>query len=351
MIVFPCDRPIVKDLNSYYLIIDKFLEHYQGFLGSGGIYFNSPSAAGIVLFDEYRFLNAEYFDKFEKLNGSKAFDKILQTSSEKNFNVSVYEIDMDSVYYWAHIPEANALYKDLKSEFTDISVLVEKMKSERLTGYIEIAGNAKSESSYIFFNNGIIEASKKDSSDTTNNQDSTISIIANASESGGLFHVYQVQLEKKLEEINFIQSGNRQQKQVVAAQQKKDAPLPPVSQPQKKVSQDHFIEMLQLLLQMLEKIIKANKKIKIDFETLLKKIFVEKVEKYDFLDPFAAELIYENGRLKFYGKTSDKELVTAVLECALEVAERTGVKGVLTKNLAPWINKYGNDLNKFNIKL
>lgn len=62
----------------------------------------------------------------------------------------------------------------------------------------------------------------------------------------------------------------------------------------------------------METVIKANKRIKGDFETLLNKKFVDKVDQYDFLDPFAAEFRYVNGEVIFTGKAIQKELVKEI---------------------------------------
>jgi hypothetical protein len=45
--------------------------------------------------------------------------------------------------------------------------------------------------------------------------------------------------------------------------------------------------------------IRSNKNIKEDFETLLKKKFVDKAATYAFLDPFAGEFSYKNNK-SFY---------------------------------------------------
>lgn len=363
MIVFPVDLPIVKDLNSYYLNIERFVEHYQGFLAAGAISFAAPSAAGVILFDEYRFLNAWYSDKSDNLVGAKAFTKLLQISSQKNFNVAVYEVDSDTIYYWAHTCDTNQLYNDLKSEFTDINTMLGKMKTEKLTGFLEVGIESTGKSGQIFFNNGMIIGSRGMGSDQVKQNPSALKdLVDNANESICVFSVYQVNVANKFEEIVFTSGSAKMVATPAAAAQ---PPAAPKAEPLKQVqsaqaaqpsaqprqNQAYYIEMLQLLIQMLEKIIKANKKIKVDFDTLLKKTFVDKVDKYDFLDPFAAELTYENGRLKFYGRTSDKILVAGIVECVLDLAESTGVHGVLIKNMSPWIKKYGNDLTRLNIKL
>ena len=44
MIIIPKEKPVVEKLNSYYLKLDRLLEHYRGELDSGCIYFYAPVA-------------------------------------------------------------------------------------------------------------------------------------------------------------------------------------------------------------------------------------------------------------------------------------------------------------------
>ena len=52
MLVIPKEKPVVENLNSFYLDIRKLFEHYQGELGSGAVHFKSPSAEAVVFFDK-----------------------------------------------------------------------------------------------------------------------------------------------------------------------------------------------------------------------------------------------------------------------------------------------------------
>ena len=109
--------------------------------------------------------------------------------------------------------------------------------------------------------------------------------------------------------------------------------------------------MLQGLLALLEKVIKANKRIKVDFETLLNKKFVDKVDQYDFLDPFSAEFRYINGEVIFTGKASQEELVKAIVECVKEIAGSLGITNSFIKYLSPWKKRYTDLLVDFNIEI
>ena len=39
MVIIPREKPIIENLNIYYLDVKKLLEHYQGEVGSGGVFF------------------------------------------------------------------------------------------------------------------------------------------------------------------------------------------------------------------------------------------------------------------------------------------------------------------------
>ena len=52
MLFVPTEKQAIQNLNSYYLDIERLLEHYQGELGSGAIYFRSAVAEAVVFLDE-----------------------------------------------------------------------------------------------------------------------------------------------------------------------------------------------------------------------------------------------------------------------------------------------------------
>ena len=94
-----------------------------------------------------------------------------------------------------------------------------------------------------------------------------------------------------------------------------------------------------------------NKKITAEFDTLLKRKFVDNVDKYDFLDPFAAEFQYAEGEVEFTGKADEKQLAKGVFENVRELAEDLGILPQLQKELVPWTEKYRRYIEKFDLKL
>ncbi|MFP3999387.1 MAG: hypothetical protein ACLFUN_06045, partial [Desulfobacterales bacterium] len=67
MIIIPREKPVVQELNSYYLDIDKLIEHYQGELGAGAVYFRSQAAEAVLFFDEQSLVNGYIEDRRQQL--------------------------------------------------------------------------------------------------------------------------------------------------------------------------------------------------------------------------------------------------------------------------------------------
>jgi len=349
MIILPREKPAIQDLNSYYLKIDKLLEHYQGALGSGGVYFKSPTSEAVVFFDEANLLNGYYKDKRQELKASAALAKIMEAAATDNFAVSIYYILPERVYYWANLSNAERLYNDLSSEFTDLEGLVKKMESERLTGFIDIKLNQNKGGGLLFVYNGEVigGSSAKGDGELDRSVAYRDDLIERSRKFGGMFNVSKIDLSK----ITPILS------KPVVKQPPKALPQPPAPAPARKapastsVKSHNVLMLLQDLLVLMEKLVKANKRIKADFETLLNKQFVDKVDQYDFLDPFSAEFRYTGGKVIFNGKASERELVSSIVDCVSDMAAQLHMTDVFKKYIAPWKKQYINELIDFNIEI
>ncbi|MFC1811572.1 hypothetical protein ACFL03_02660 [Thermodesulfobacteriota bacterium] len=326
MIIIPKGKPVIQNLNSYYLDFDKLLEHYQGELGSGGIHFKSATAEGIVFFDENNILNGIFRDKENLVDGARAIDQITKSLSNSTFSVAVYKLDPDKIHFWANLQNMKEYYKNLSTEFTDLGGLVNKMRSERLTGYIEVFIEGGKESGLIFLNNGAIVGSSCswEKGGLNNSEKNHETLIRKSRESGGIFNVNKISLTKKEKEIV---PENREAERT-----------------------SFLLDMIQELLNLFEKAVQGNKKIKTGFDTLLKRKFMEKVDEYDFLDPFAAEFQYAKGKAQYTGKADNEQLTRAIAVCVGELADELGMQYVLSKHLVDWTTRYSNEIKKLNLE-
>jgi hypothetical protein len=106
----------------------------------------------------------------------------------------------------------------------------------------------------------------------------------------------------------------------------------------------NIMGMLQHLMLIYEKFIVGNKKIREDFDTILKKKFMEKIDTYDYLDPFAAEFQYSNGKITYTGQTQIKEVASGLVKCLEEISIENDMQKWLKKHLGPWEEKYSREI-------
>ena len=134
MVVIPKDKPIITGMNSYYLDIERLVEHYNGEMASGIIFFHSNTAEGAIFFDDHIPLTGVYESNADSLDGPDAIRYLTANSSSHNFSVSVYGVTPDMVHYWANLTTATALHSNLSTEFTELKALFSKLQAQKHTG-------------------------------------------------------------------------------------------------------------------------------------------------------------------------------------------------------------------------
>lgn len=336
MDIVPRGEPVVTGLNSYYLKVKQLLEHYQGEIGSGGIFFTAAGGKGVLFFDQDEILSGYFQNRKEELSGQVAIDYLLDLPGHVNFSVSIYAIEPEDVYFWTSISSATIVYDNLSSEFTDIRALLRKLADERLTGYIDVAINNGDDRGMLFFQNGRIAG---DSYSWTNEPDDEARnlLIEKTKSDGGIFRVFQINPSQ------------------VAATDRATAPEPvtatPDPGPADAVSTAEVLPLLATLLYVLERIVDANKRIKVPFTTLLKKKFIDKADQYAFLDPFAAEFEYKNKRVHYHGDEAPEVVIEAVTNSVSEMSHELGLHAILVKMLAPWFKKFADLIERYQIRI
>ena len=325
MVVIPRQQPVLENLNIYYLNVRKLLEHFQGEIGAGGVYFKSHAAEGVIFFDQNELLSGFFKDRDIEISGNEAIERLLEAGDDYNFSVNIYEIGPEEVYYWASIPTAEQIYKDLSTEFTDLEGLVKKMGSEKLTGYIDVSIGDGKEMGLIFLINGKIRGGSYSwgngsPSPSKENQDL---LIQKSKEFGGSFNVCRIPL-----------TNSETDSEPDLAKSKHLA---------------NAIEFLEELLRIFEKVVRLKRKKRIDFQKLLKQKLVEHAEQFAFLDPFAGEFEYVEHKITFSGQTSDQNLVEGLFAVVKEMARELGLLPALIENLDSWSGKYSEELAIYDI--
>jgi hypothetical protein len=325
MIVIPREKPVLENLNSHYVDLSRLAEHCQGEFGSGCIHLRSPKTEGIIFFDNDAILNSVFQSKDEHSEGQKALDRLIEATNEDNFTIHVYEIEQRKIYFWSNISAAKEIYRDLRTEFVDLEGLIGEMKSERLTGFIDVSISDGKETGLIFFDSGQIVGGSYswEKGELNNSKDGQKLLISKVKQSGGIFRVSK---------ISFPKGEDRRESE--------DDTMKPSRS---------IITMLEELMVIFERVVRSNKKIKQEFSTLLKKRFVDNAEKYPFLDPFAGEFSYSDRRITFAGNTTDERLAKGVTGSVKELAGELRILSQLRGELVFWLQKHQVELARWGI--
>lgn len=356
MIIIPKEKPVVEKLNSYYLKLDRLLEHYRGELDSGCIYFYAPVAEAAIFFDDENLLNGFYEDQKRQEHGRKAIDRIFQKTSQISFSVSVYRIQPDRLYFWANLANSKILYSDLSSEFADLEGLIKKMENEKLTGYIEVRLNPGGEQELLFFHNGQLLGGSSSNSQGRVDRSAEYrdDLIERSREQGGTFNVHKTDLSAQNlsdQEPPAKEKGSAGSTKAAHAKQAPGNKAKAAAQASSKPDSERVVQMLQEMLGTFEKVVRDSKKVRSDFDTLLNRKFMKKVDRYEFLDPFAGEFKYGKGKLSFTGDAPLAQLVEGVVECSRELASDLGMDKDFRKALGSWRKTYFDEIETFQINI
>ena len=326
MVIIPREKPVLENLNIYYLDVKRLLEHYQGEIGTGGVYFKSHAAEGVIFFDKDDLLNAFYEEKDLNFVGSEAIEHLLNSGGQYNFTVNIYQLSLEEVYFWASIPSAEKIYEGLSTEFTDLEGLIRNMSSEKLTGYIDVTIGGGQEKGLIFLVNGknVGGSYSWDNGEPGPSKKNQELLIRKTKEAGATFNVCRIPISK-------LKTKEETRKTAKPSEE--------------------ILRMLEELMIIFENLVASRKKMKADFTKLLKKKFVENADKYAFLDPFAGEFDYTNRTIDFSGAASDRELIDGVVNSIRELAQELGILQQLKGASVEWSDKYASQVENFSIKL
>ena len=327
MIVTPKAKPIIENLNSYYVDIKKLFEHYQGELGSGAAHFKSPLKEAVIFFDKDDLLNGSFIDKGDECTGQTAVTRLIESAGKFNYAISIHHLAPEIIYFWASVPAAESIYEAIDSQAMGFEKVTAKLKADSITGYMDIAINASDESAILFFSSGEIFGGsyswQKDDFDTA--ERNLPFLIGKIETNGAIFSFNKITL----------QPGR---KRILRSTSKQPGGL-------------NGIGAIESLLSNFEQALGSQKRIKTGFHTLLRKKFVQKVERYSFLDPFAAEFEYQDGKIAFYGDATIEEIVRGVTESISELSEELGLKKQLLLQLEQWFKAFEKEVVAIQIRI
>ena len=324
MILFPREKPIIENLNSYYVDIEKVFEHYQGQMTSGAVHFKAPSMEGVVFFDEAEPLRGVVKTTQGVVHGKAAAQQLIEAVSKINFTLGVFEIPPEKIFFWTHLPDARPIYDNLSADFTDLDGLVKKMKSERLTGVIDVRGSEGDPSGIILFENGdVLDICSPLIDSVISGTGDRLAALISATRNGGTtFSVRQLQ-------------------PVV------DSDDGSPGAPDFEDDGDADYLMLEELLDIFERAVASLRK---DFTSLFRRRCIDNADRFDFLDPFVGEFAYIDKRITFSGGADEGTLTRGLFTVLTELGEDLNISDQVRHAINSWAGRWGSRLDRYNIQ-
>jgi hypothetical protein len=312
MFVFPEDKPVIRGIRSVYVDMPRLVQYYRENVPSGCIHFQNHHAEGILFFKDRSLIDGLFKQDDQWITGKDAMDQLFQTSPDLEFTIEVLEIPGRQMSFWSGVQSAEVIHANLSTEFTDLKKLIKKMSGEELTGYIEVRIEASEESGRIFFVAGkfIGGTYSWTGHRLSQGKDGLETLIGRTKTSEGLFTVYSVAVSDPSQESEHPPSEVK--------------------------NAGDGMKALEHLMALAEETISDEQNIKNDFQTLIRKKFVQFVDKYAFLDPFAAEFEYRNGKITYAGQADENRLATGLLDSLQSLMDECGLSQVFSEKLSAW---------------
>jgi hypothetical protein len=152
--LLPREKPFLTGLNSYYLDIEKFIQHLQGEIGSGCLCCNSADQELLVYFDEYDIVRGVTQNNGEHARVSDQLDHVLAPLQNRNFQVTIYYLDPDSIFFWGQMPAFKRALNTLASNKVSLPDLIFRLSQKEFSGFIEVDVDGKEDCAVLFFHEG-----------------------------------------------------------------------------------------------------------------------------------------------------------------------------------------------------
>lgn len=293
--IIPKGQVMYENMNTSFTNLGELFLNLNASSFTGYVRVSFLDYEGILLLVSGKVVNAfEEAEGKQRITGQKAVAGITQHAMERDGTISVYHLSAEMITILASVVRGDMIYKDLTTELTSLDKLVDKLKSEEHTGYLEVEIKGGGGTGIIFLQTGdTIECIFSANGEVVSGSHVLPRIIEASSEAGATFNVYSAAAKEVFAESTEIMAGFE---------------LP------------QLLEVWQNLLTTVEKV--ANDQFSNGhFIDTFKDTLVERAVDYPFLDPFAAEFEYKDGNIAFHGELV-KDFSQGLGECLIATIDK-----------------------------
>jgi len=278
--MFPKDRTLYANLNTSFTSFEALIGDLQERKLTGYVEVNAPGYTGTLLLSEGEVVNAQEVAADRRVAGPAAARGVAERASQKDGLINVYSAFPDVVLLLHRLMDSRPLYRDLTSAFTSLDRLIAKLRSDGLTGYVEVHVGDNGAAGIIYLADGEpVESVFSSGQDMINGQEALNGIVQAVNTKGGTFNV-------------FVEAG-----------QSAVAGVPPQA-PAQEGYRAELMAFWEEVLSGAESVVDGMSKPG-RFLLAFKEVLVSRAVTYPFLDPFAAEFSYAGGHISFENPLPD----------------------------------------------
>lgn len=275
--MFPRDRIIYSNLNTAFTAFDALLEDCRARKLTGYVEVAFPGYTGTLILSEGEILNGVVSAGPDLVSGPAAIRSIAERAPARDGTITVSTAFPDVVLLVNRLMDSRPLYKDLTSAFTSLDRLIAKLRTDAITGYVEVHVTGDAGVGVIYLQDGepIESVFAAPRVPMMSGQDALNAIVAAVNSAGGTFNVY------------------------IEASAPAAIGLPRQVPQAESYRQDllaFWSDVLQRVEQYVDGVSKPGR-----FALAFKETLVNRAATYPFLDPFAAEFAYTGGTIEFHG--------------------------------------------------
>ncbi len=272
--MFPKDRTLYANLNTSFTSFEALINDLQERKLTGYVEVTAPGYAGTLLFSEGEVVNAQEQAGDRRVAGPAAARSVAERASQRDGIINVYTAFPDVVLLLHRLMDSRPLYRDLTSAFTSLDRLIAKLRSDGLTGYVEVHVADGQGVGIIYLAGGEpVESVFSVGQEMASGQEALNAIVQAVNASGGTFNV-------------FVEAG-----------QQAVANVPPPASAQEGYRAE-LIAFWEETIARVESTVDGMSKPG-RFLLAFKEVLVSRAVTYPFLDPFAAEFSYAGGHISF----------------------------------------------------
>lgn len=318
--LIPREKPYLSGLNSYYLHLDKFIEHLQGEIGSGCLYCQAIDIELLVYFDEQEIVRGVIQKSGERAQMSQSLDPVMDSLAKKNFQVTIYYLDPASIFFWGQMPPFKRAQARLKSTDIPLPDLIFRLSQKKFSGFIDVDLEGRDDCAILFFHEGERRGGsyywgRGGLSPSDDDYNSLLGLMQNNDA------IYDV--------------GHFKSDLTLAAQQPKSEQE---DKSQENDPGEFFASLNGAMEEFLEIFVEViAKKLKTDPLIELKLKFIDSMTEFPVLDPYNEYFeIESNGKINFAANAPREKVAKALIHCAWKAIDERKLHKKFHQKIDSW---------------